>query len=140
MLSAETKGHTRRRVTLAEFQAELRAQGVAGHEDFAFRCPRCRTVQSSRDLVAAGAGKDFDAVESLLGYSCVGRYTGAPSARREPDGKPCDWSLGGLLRLHEFEVETEDGEVHPRFEPATPEEAQAHARRHAGGGQEAAHG
>jgi hypothetical protein len=87
-------------------------------------CPRCGTVQSARDLIAAGAGADFDAVSKYLGFSCVGRFTGAGSPRKTPDGKPCNWTLGGLFALHKLEVVTPDGKRHPRFELASPEQAQ----------------
>lgn len=114
-------------ITLVEFHAELKAQGVRSHEDSAFVCPMCQTVQSGKDLIAAGAGKDFDEVEEYVGFSCVGRFTGAGSPRSKPDGKPCNWTLGGLFLLHKLEVVTPDGKHHPRFELATPEQAQAHA-------------
>lgn len=114
------------RMTLSEFHAALRRQGVSSREHLAFVCPLCRTVQSAQDLIDAGAGNDFDAVERFLAFSCVGRWTGAEGPRREPDGSPCNWTLGGLFRLHELEVITDDGEANPRFAPATPEQAQAH--------------
>jgi hypothetical protein len=44
------------------FHAEMRAQGVRSHEHVAFRCVMCGTIQSGRDLIAAGAGKTFDDV------------------------------------------------------------------------------
>lgn len=113
--------------TVDEFHAELKKQEVPSREDLAFVCPMCRTVQSARDLIAAGAGSTFDGVERFLAFSCVGRWTGAKSPRPEPDGDPCDWTLGGLFTLHEIEVRTPDGERHPRFAPATPKQAQAHA-------------
>ena len=116
-------------MTLDEFKAALRGQGVHSIEDWAFICPRCECIQSARDYIAAGAGATFDEVERYLGFSCVGRFSGAPSARKEPDGKPCNWTLGGLFRIHRLEVVTPDGERHPRFEPATPEQAQQHAAR-----------
>lgn len=112
-------------MTLDEFQAACKAQAPS-HDQIVFRCPMCKTLQSARDLIAAGAGSTFDEVERYLAFSCVGRFTGAPSPRREPDGKPCDWTLGGFFRLHHFEVVTPDGEKHPRFELATREEADAH--------------
>lgn len=115
-----------RQITVEEFHGELRAQGVSGPEHLAFRCPRCRTIQSARDLIVAGAGADFEAVERVLAFSCVGRWTGAGPARTAPDGMPCDWTLGGLFRLHELEVVTPEGERCPRFEPVSPAEAQAH--------------
>lgn len=117
-----------RKITVATFHDELRAQGVA-REDLAFVCPMCGTVQSARDLIEVGAGKTFDEVEKYLAFSCVGRWTGAGAPRAEPDGKPCNWTLGGLFTTHKLEVVTEDGEKHPRFEPARPAQAKAHAAR-----------
>jgi hypothetical protein len=115
-------------MTVAEFHAALKAQGVP-RDDLAMRCPMCGTVQSARDLIEAGAGADFDAVERFMGFSCVGRFTGAASPRSKPDGKPCDWTLGGLFRTHKLEVVTPDGRRHPRFDVASPEEARAHMGR-----------
>lgn len=118
-------------MTLEEYHSALKAQGVP-RENLALVCPLCKCVQSAADLIEAGAGRTFDDVERYLGFSCVGRWTGAKSPRAKPDGKPCDWTLGGLFTLHELEVITPDGETHPRFEPATPEQAQGHmARTHA---------
>ena len=119
-------GGDMRTMTTEEFHVALKAQRVK-REHLAFICPMCGTIQSAADLIAAGAGDDFDAVEKFLAFSCVGRWTGAEPPRSKPDGKPCNWSLGGLFQLHNFEVVTEDGVRHPRFPPATPEQAKAHA-------------
>lgn len=119
-----------RRVSLVEFHAALRAQGVTFTEDLAFICPVCRTIQSGRDLIAAGAGNTFDDVERYVGFSCVGRFTDAgPHRRGTPPGKGCDWTLGGFFKVHRLEVVDAGGVGHPRFELATPEEAQDHATR-----------
>ncbi|MBW3538726.1 MAG: hypothetical protein KY476_00500 [Planctomycetes bacterium] len=115
-----------RTITLDEFLSELKAQGVP-QEHFAFRCPMCGTIQSAVDLIAAGAGADFDAVEKHLGFSCVGRWTGAGTPKDTIDGRGCNWTLGGLLQTHKLEVVTPDGKCHPRFEPCTPAQAKAHA-------------
>lgn len=120
-----------RSITREQFQHELKSQGVKSHLDFAFRCPICKTIQSARDLIAAGAGTDFDGVESVLAFSCVGRWTGAgPHQKDAVPGRGCDWTLGGLFQRQELTVITESGK-HPRFELATPDEAQAHAAKHA---------
>ncbi len=113
-------------MTIEEFRAAVKSQGVP-REHYAFRCPMCKTVQSAADLIAAGAGPDLEAVQPSLGFSCIGRFTGAgsPSKDKAP-GAGCNWTLGGLFRLHELEVITEDGQHHPHFEPVTPAEAQAH--------------
>jgi|AntAceMinimDraft_5_1070358.scaffolds.fasta_scaffold130719_2 hypothetical protein len=113
-------------VTIAEFHALLKAQGVSAQEHLAFKCPMCATVQSAADLIRAGAGASFEDVEKYIAYSCVGRFTGAGSPRNKPDGKPCNWTLGGFFTLHKFEVIDDAGEINPRFKPATPAEAQAH--------------
>jgi hypothetical protein len=118
---------TMQTLTLDEYHAALKAQGVPT-EHIAVKCPMCATVQSGADLITAGAGADFDAVEKYLGFSCVGRFMGADGPRKKPDGKPCDWTLGGLFALHTLEVVTPDEKRHPRFEVATPDEARAHMR------------
>ena len=120
-----------RTMTLGEFHDACRAQKVGASEDIAFVCPMCRTVQSARDLIAAGAGRDFDEVGRYLGYSCVGRFTSACPPRAKPDGEPCNWTLGGFLSMHTLEVVNTNGERHPHFELASPEDAQALAARHA---------
>jgi len=113
------------RMTLDEFHAACMAQAPS-NDLIVFRCPMCKTLQAAQDLITAGAGKTFDEVERYLGFSCLGRFTGAGSPRKEPDGKPCNWTLGGLFSLHRFEVITPDGKAHPRFALATKEEADAH--------------
>lgn len=120
-----------RRITVEEFHAELRAQGVANHNDAALKCPICATVQSMNSLISAGLKPEE--AERYIGFSCEGRFLGAKAAKR---GKPasklvrgCDWTLGGLFKLHTLEIVTPDGRAHPRFEVATPEEAQALAKR-----------
>lgn len=116
----------RQTMTFQEFQTALKAQGVP-LEHMALRCPVCGTIQSALDLARAGAGATFADVEKYLGFSCVGRFTGAgPWKRGEEPGRGCDWTLGGLFQLHTLEVVTEDGKHHPRFEPVSAEEAHAH--------------
>lgn len=113
-------------ITLEEFHTQAKAQGVP-REHVAFKCVACQTVQSATDLIKAGAGKDLDEVQRFLGFSCVGRFTGANSPRKEPDGEPCNWTLGGLFQMHEVQVKFDNGDYRPCFELATPEEAQANA-------------
>lgn len=116
-----------RTITIEQFHAELRNQKVP-REDIAFVCPMCKTIQSARDLIAAGAGKTFEEVEPFLAFSCIGRFTGAgPHKANNPPGRGCDWSLGGLFKIHALSVVDETGKAHPRFEPAHPEEARNHS-------------
>ncbi len=96
-----------RRITLEQFREEIKAQGCDRIEDVKFICPRCKTEQCAQDLIDSGAGTNMDEVEGYLGFSSVGRFN---------KDKGCDWTLGGLFRIHELEVETPDGVFHPRFE------------------------
>jgi hypothetical protein len=117
-----------RTITVEQFLTELAAQNVPD-EHLAFRCPMCGTVQSAADFIKANAGKDLDEVDKWLGFSCIGRFTDAgPHKKGTPPGKGCDWTLGGLFKIHELQVEHE-GELHPRFEICTPEEAQEHMKQ-----------
>ena len=119
-------------ITIDEFHARLKAQGVRSEQDLAFICPICETVQSARDLIVADAGQTFEEVEKYLAFTCVGRFTDAgPHRNGDTPGKGCDWTLGGLFQIHKLQVETPDGKQHPRFQLATPEQARVHAAKHA---------
>lgn len=114
--------------TLDEYLAELKSQGVPRNH-LAMRCPMCGTIQSGQDMIAAGAGKDFDEIEKYLGFSCIGRWTHhKPPPKEKGTQHGCNWTLGGLLRICNLVVVTPDGEKHFRFDVCTPEEAQAHMR------------
>lgn len=120
-------------LSLEDFKAAIKAQGMPSMEHYAFICPMCETVQSGHDLIAAGAGDNFDAVEKFLGFSCVGRFTGQEFTQESKGaGRGCNWTLGGLFKTHQLEVVTPDGEHHPRFEVATLEQAQAHLLKNQG--------
>jgi hypothetical protein len=116
-----------RQITLQEFHAELKAQGMARRSDAAFKCPICGTVQSIVSLLAAGVPEDL--VETQVGFSCEGRWTKAGPFKRARHGSPsprgCDWTLGGLFKLHTLEVIMPDGSVQPVFEISTHDEAMA---------------
>ncbi len=101
-------------ITVSEFHAECKKQQMS-RQFLSFKCPSCKTVQSAQSLIDAGAGDDFDAVQKFLGFSCIGRFT---------KKRGCDWSLGGLFKIHKLEVEDPEGKIHPHFEVATKEEAQ----------------
>lgn len=112
-------------MTLDDFQAACMERFPSSLQT-AVKCPMCGTIQTAQDFIDAGQGHSFDDVQGKLGYSCIGRYTGAGSPRKNPDGKPCNWTLGGLFRFHKLEVVTPDGKSHPHFELATKAEAEAH--------------
>lgn len=117
-------------MTLAEFLAALKAQGVPSPRQAFLVCPMCGTLQNADDLIRAGAGTTFDEVEKYLGFSCVGRWThGKPPPVEKGTQVGCDWTLGGLFQTHELEVVTPDGTKHPRFMPATPEQVREHVAK-----------
>jgi hypothetical protein len=117
---------TMKTITVTELHEAMKAQGMEPYrEDIAFVCPMCKTVQSMRSLMDAGVKPEE--VEKFIGFSCEGRFRNAPPAK---NGKPgnkhirgCDWTLGGLFKLHTTEVVKEDGSTHPIFELANQYEA-----------------
>lgn len=129
------------RITVEELHARLKAQGVSAREHAASVCPACGTVQSIASLVRAGV--DPERAETAMGFSCEGRWTKAGQWPSDKDKsakakvrravRGCDWTLGGLFRIHRLEVLTPDGKAHPFFEIATAEQAQALERSLTGG-------
>ena len=75
-----------------------------------FLCPGCGTVQCGQDFLAAGI--DEKEIRENIAYNCIGRLV---------DGKGCDWSLGGLFKLHTVEV-VKDGKPQPCFAFAKTEQ------------------
>jgi hypothetical protein len=93
---------------LNDFIAEAETRFGKNPLDWKFVCPSCKTVQSGSDLVARGVPEER--VQSIIGFSCIGRYDPLSG---------CDWSLGGLFRIHELEIEYDDGSPNrPCFELA----------------------
>lgn len=116
------------RISIAEFHERLKAQGVV-REDIAFKCPVCGTVQSMQTLFDVGAAQTIEGTEVFVGFSCIGRFTNAGPHRKDtPPGRGCDWTLGGLFKLHTVEIDR-DGYMQPCFDIATPDEAQALAKQ-----------
>jgi hypothetical protein len=120
-------------ITIDQLHARFKEQGVSAREHIAFKCLNCGTIQSIASLVKAGCPSE-DA-EKYVGFSCEGRFSNAgpypgeknktdkAKARRKVRG--CDWTLGGLFRLHKVEVLNADGKPQPIFEIASADEAQA---------------
>lgn len=68
-----------------------------------FQCVRCNQVQSFQEFIDAGIPEP----ENKFYFSCIGRWV---------KDRGCDWTLGGLFRLHSTEVISEDGKPVPVFE------------------------
>lgn len=122
----------RRVITLEAFKAEYKAQAEK-REDIVVICPACGSLQNGHDLIRAGAGETMDDLEGSFGFSCVGRWTDKGSATEavKAEGKGCNWTLGGLFRIHKLAVVDPDGEEHPFFELASKEDADAYRAKQA---------
>lgn len=64
-----------------------------------FVCPCCGFVQTAHDYKAAGAP------EGAVGFSCVGRWSGAKHGCFEQGEGPCDYAGGGLFRMNKITVD-----------------------------------
>ena len=94
---------------LADWQTEGRKLFGDDVMDWRFKCPQCGGVQTGRDFLEAGIPQAD--VEVRTYFSCIGRVV---------KGKGCDWSLGGLFKIHTVEILTPDGTLTPVFEFADP--------------------
>ena len=94
-----------KKMTLEEYKTKGNRLFGEKLRDWKVVCPQCKTVQSGQDF--ADAGLKIDEIQDYFGFSCIGRLT---------KKKGCDWSLGGLFKIHVLVVITPDGKEHPRFD------------------------
>lgn len=111
-------------VSKSEFDNIVQEQNVHKH-CYAFICPMCGTIQSMASLVDAGVSKEK--VHEYIGFSCEGRWRegNPPTEAKKKNSRGCNWTLGGLFQLHNFQVQWEDGHIQPFFSPANKEQAKA---------------
>jgi hypothetical protein len=105
---------TTRRISQADWIAEGEAlfPGMKSG-DWRFVCPVCGHSQSARDFKDLGVPEAE--INKIVGYSCIGRRTGA---RTSFDGKtrPCNYAGGGLFKLNPVRVFDEKGNEEDYFE------------------------
>lgn len=68
-------------------------------------CPQCKTKQGIHDFREAGVSDET--IEGAIAFSCIGRFT---------NDKGCDWTLSGLLHIHQLEVVMPSGKNRMTFE------------------------
>ena len=94
-----------RRISHAKFLEELTTKYTTDKNKWAFKCPSCGNVQTIQDFI------DIKENPTNVNFSCIGRYT---------EGRGCNWTLGGLLKIHSLEIEMDDSRktISPSFEIA----------------------
>jgi hypothetical protein len=75
-------------------------------DNIAFACVACGHRQSRASVLERNKQLKADDVSCWVFMACEGRYT---------EGVGCDWTLGGLFKLHTLEV-VHRGDVVPCFE------------------------
>lgn len=80
-----------------------------------FVCPCCGHVATPADYKAAGAEP------GAIGFSCIGRWTGAKREAFAPGEGPCNYAGGGLFPLNPVTVMMPEGDSIQAFEFARPE-------------------
>lgn len=107
---------SRRTITFEEFQKEC----ADAPKPLRFICPACGTKQGRKEFEAAHVTNEE--MNKMAGFSCIGLFTGKGDAgiaaknRGQSWDQGCNWTLGGLLQIHELEVIATDGFRYPRFE------------------------
>ncbi len=70
-----------------------------------FQCVKCGNIQCGKDFESIGLTPEE--IEKVVFFSCIGRW-------KKDVG--CDWTLGGLFRIHKLEVTNAEGVPIPAFE------------------------
>ena len=86
----------RRTISFAEWQAEGTEKFGDDMHKWRFKCPVCEETQSFREFVDARVENP----DAKFYFSCIGRYV---------KDRGCDWTLGGLFRIHKTEVVDPEG-------------------------------
>lgn len=68
-----------------------------------FKCPSCGGIQTCQDFI----DHKIEEPDTKFHFSCIGRWV---------KGRGCDWTLGGLFRIHKLEVIDPEGNKHSVFE------------------------
>lgn len=99
-----------KQITFDEWIDEGERRFGPDRDDWKFVCARCGHVQSANEvrkqMPTIEFGKPENWLRGTLAMNCEGRL-------RPEVG--CDWTLGGLFRIHKLEV-VADGEATPVFE------------------------
>jgi hypothetical protein len=109
MNNEQTLQQAMKRMTRDEFCAVCVDRFGPDTKQWQFVCPMCGTVQSVQQYYDAGL--DEEHVQRVVGFSCIGRFTGqrdegiAAKSRGETWRMGCNWTLGGLFKVHKLEVE-----------------------------------
>lgn len=86
------------------------------YKEWKFKCPSCGNIQSIHDFEDAS----IENPEQKVFFSCIGRWNGHDNDMLS--GKsPCNYTLGGLFKLHHVEVINEEGYITSVFEFAESE-------------------
>ncbi|HVX56942.1 MAG TPA: VVA0879 family protein [Candidatus Saccharimonadales bacterium] len=114
------KENGRRVLTQAQWLEEGTRRFGPDPKQWKFVCPACGTVQTIQQLKDLGLSSEE--IHGVMAFSCIGRFTRqgdegiAAHGRGEKWNKGCNWTLGGLLQIHELEVVLEDGHRRMAFE------------------------
>lgn len=82
--------------------SELKEKFGDDSKSWSFKCPSCGNNQTIQMFI----DNKIESPEKNVYYNCIGRYV---------TGIGCDWTLGGLFKIHKLSV-LKDGNVFPVFE------------------------
>ena len=121
---AEAKTDEPRRITQAEWIAELKERFGGDTKKWAFVCPNCHHIQSVDDFLELKELGIYtrDSLPEDAYFNCIGRFdVRIPGEKLGTfgDGKsPCDYTMGGFFPLCQTIVISGDGKEHRVFEIA----------------------
>lgn len=90
--------HQTQQMNVDEWMDKGKALYGENVKDWKFRCTHCGEVQTGREFEAA----EIEDPENKVYFSCIGRWV---------DDRGCDWTLGGLFKIHKREVITDNDTI-----------------------------
>lgn len=90
-------------LTLEEWRAKAEPKFGKDVKNWKFKCCQCGESQTLQDFIDA----NIEGPYTKFFFSCIGRWV---------KGRGCNWTLGGLLQIHDTEVISEEGKNIPVFE------------------------
>ena len=101
------------KITYREWVEEGKRLFGPDSKNWKFVCPVCGHVQSIKDFEEQ-TELSREEIEQVIGFSCIGRWTGKLLESNVKLGGPCNYAGGGLFKLNPIEVDHE-GESHRLF-------------------------
>ena len=111
-----------RKTPVAEWIKEAEKLFGPDKKRWKFKCPSCEHIQTPGDFIEMNKKQGLDLSPEIAWFSCIGRWLDIPDEKvgtifdKDKGKQPCNYTLGGLIRLAKTIVIDPEGNEHRVFE------------------------